>query len=375
MNLSIVLPGKCNANCQFCFNKNRKCADIESSEYRDKLFSMLEYFRDNTPDNFQISITGGEPTLSPHFIHLLNILSIEKYNKKFHKIVLTTNGAKFPDYLPEIAKAIDHINISRHHWDIVKRGEIFKTTVISDHQLIQSIHILRGLPILKFSRLKDITYVAVVTKDIYNDIEFYSNFINYCQENHVECAFRKDYNMSPWFSWPMASIFLENFPNNVGRGSCSVCEQWHHNVFDTNVTWKFSMKNPTDVIKDYEYIFAPDGNLYYDWDYKYPVTDITLWSKIRNKTDKFQTFKQETKPSKVHNIIEKITDYISQNRIYGVINKRDDHCNIGNKNDCNFDDDSCTIPYMRSRSCNINRNKMNNNCNTDHSCNTGHHYY
>ena len=55
-NVSIIVPGGCNANCSFCFWKH----EASRKDYIEWLKETL----DNIPDEFRsLSLTGGEPTL------------------------------------------------------------------------------------------------------------------------------------------------------------------------------------------------------------------------------------------------------------------------------------------------------------------------
>ncbi len=67
-NFSIILPGDCNAKCKFCFwKRNRSESPLflqQLAWYLDALGGVVR----------QISITGGEPTLSPWFDGLMEVL-------------------------------------------------------------------------------------------------------------------------------------------------------------------------------------------------------------------------------------------------------------------------------------------------------------
>ena len=116
-NLSIIMPGQCNANCNFCFWRS----DKEPQDYIQQLKATL----DSMPEEFaQISLTGGEPCISPYFRDVLNVID----KKRYPKVVLTTNGTSLIKQLvcPEFAK-VDHLNISRHHFDDAINNEIFNS--------------------------------------------------------------------------------------------------------------------------------------------------------------------------------------------------------------------------------------------------------
>ena len=86
----------CNLRCSYCdteyaFHEGK---DMEISEIVDKVKSM------NTQ---LVEITGGEPMLQEHVIHLMNILLKDKYS-----VLLETSGAiSLKDVPTEIKKIVD----------------------------------------------------------------------------------------------------------------------------------------------------------------------------------------------------------------------------------------------------------------------------
>ena len=80
-------------------------------EYLDKVFSTLE----KLPDSFSaLSISGGEPTLSPMFGKFLARMGV--YRRKHHldRVVMTTHGGNLKPFITAVGCVIEHINISRH---------------------------------------------------------------------------------------------------------------------------------------------------------------------------------------------------------------------------------------------------------------------
>lgn len=119
-NFTIFLDDYCNADCKFCIeqikteNNGRinKVGKIEDKEiYLRRLDYILGKIR---PFNPSISVTGGEPLLSPYFREALRILG--KYS--FRKVVITTNGINIDKYTDDIIQAgISHVNFSRPSYD------------------------------------------------------------------------------------------------------------------------------------------------------------------------------------------------------------------------------------------------------------------
>ena len=93
---------------------------------------------DGLPDCFdQLSLTGGEPTLSPYFLEVLDV--VRSRRNKYKKVVLTTNGQKILDFKKEIKQTVDHINLSRHHWTEKKNAEVFKTKNVPGFKKLKEI--------------------------------------------------------------------------------------------------------------------------------------------------------------------------------------------------------------------------------------------
>jgi len=125
-NLSIFIDDYCNADCKFCVAQLRyenrskiyqKAKIEDDEEYFRRLEEVLAKI---APLNVSVSLTGGEPTISPRIFRVLELLN--KYN--IRKRTITTNGSallrevngkKMIDYL--IDAKLDHLNISKAHYD------------------------------------------------------------------------------------------------------------------------------------------------------------------------------------------------------------------------------------------------------------------
>lgn len=125
-NLSIFVDDYCNADCKFCVAQLRyenrskiyqKAKIEDDEEYFRRLEEVLAII---APLNVSVSLTGGEPTISPRIFRILELL--DKYH--IRKRTITTNGSallrevkgkKIIDYL--IDAKLDHLNISKAHYD------------------------------------------------------------------------------------------------------------------------------------------------------------------------------------------------------------------------------------------------------------------
>lgn len=134
-NLSIFVDDYCNADCKFCVAQLRyenigKMYEKPKIEDEEEYFCRLdEVLSKIDPLNVSVSLTGGEPTLSPKLIRILQLL--EKHH--IRKRTITTNGSslldeiegkKVLDYL--IDYHMDHLNISKAHYDENINRQIMK---------------------------------------------------------------------------------------------------------------------------------------------------------------------------------------------------------------------------------------------------------
>lgn len=142
LNFSIFVDDYCNADCKFCVAQLRyhhrnelyaKGHICDHDEYLNRLEEVLKVVR---PLNPSVSLTGGEPTLSPILTDILKL--IDKYN--FRKRTITTNGSgllKIQDNDTILNNLIkynwNHLNISRVHWDDKINREIMKYAVDKEY--------------------------------------------------------------------------------------------------------------------------------------------------------------------------------------------------------------------------------------------------
>lgn len=125
-NFSIFIDKYCNADCKFCVAQLRyenvkslyqKNSINDPEKYLKRLDEVLGIVR---PLNPSVSITGGEPTISPILTDVLKL--VDKYG--FRKRTITTNGSGLfnvqdgDTILNNLIKYnFDHLNISRAAYD------------------------------------------------------------------------------------------------------------------------------------------------------------------------------------------------------------------------------------------------------------------
>lgn len=254
-NFSIVVPGGCNGKCNFCFwQKTKPCGNY---------INILSETLSNLPSQFyQISLTGGEPTISPYLKSILETIN----KKKFTKVVLTTNGSNLLETIPMLEGKVDHINISRHHFEEDLNNNVFKARMINNRQLKNVISELNKVGI-------DVTLSAVLNENLKSkkDIKDYINFARTIGASQV--FFRKPHGTLEPTKVEKAFESYKGF-----ESSCPVCRTKNQLIEGIRVSWKASLEEPSSVMdKIYELIFHEDGTITKDWEGKLKV-DVSIIS-------------------------------------------------------------------------------------------------
>jgi len=93
--LTVILTHRCNQRCEFCFDaSNVMSAAREVFMSVETLQHIVSLLRSSIPGNepFNITFSGGEPTLHPDFIRMVEIVS-----KAGFPLTILTNGQRFSD--------------------------------------------------------------------------------------------------------------------------------------------------------------------------------------------------------------------------------------------------------------------------------------
>jgi MoaA/NifB/PqqE/SkfB family radical SAM enzyme len=264
-NLSIILPGGCNANCQFCFWKesSKTCQD-----YPARLAEVL----DSLPSEFQqISITGGEPTISPAWSGVIKVLGerLARWPKK----VLNTNGvlAVHPEKYYEVVKrmqegGINHINWSRHACSEAENKKIFNSNRVPNKIMMTS-----AIDDLAAEGI-DVTINTVMGRGIKNRVDL-ANYIKFAHDvgANAVCLRKEVYEGSDLEYHELEELFADY--KEVHSTSCPVCRSRTILFRGCPVTFKAGlMETAKDGI--YELILHPDGKLTIDWAAKKVVDDV-----------------------------------------------------------------------------------------------------
>lgn len=221
--------------------------------YIQRLCSALK----NLPSQFyQISITGGEPMLSPYIRYIL--MAVYPFKDKYTNILLTTNGTNLTkDWIYEaVSLSVDHINISRHHWNDEANKAIFCGSYdVGDYDVHRAIdrYGKSGIDISANCVINDTT-----TRD------FIEEYIEWARNIGFRAVrFRKE-------NGTLDKTTVEKTYSDhkvVWEGRCPVCRTTLQFIHGYKVYWKSSTLEPSETISDsiFEVIFAPDAKLYDDW--------------------------------------------------------------------------------------------------------------
>lgn len=252
-NFSVVLPGGCNAACEFCFWK-------ESARHDDYLQEMLAALAQLPRIFTSVSITGGEPTLSRDFEPVLRA-SVER----FDKVVISTNGAALASYTDLIAELCESahicVNISRHQWDDKTNADIFSGDTPSSAELEEVIS--------RLSRSGVTARANCVLCGQFNGADEVRDYLRWARGvGFYAVAFRKQHSdLGPsheqrWFDDYKV----------LGTTTCPVCESTTQLIDGVETIWKSSVAEPSEAMRDiYELVLHPDCSLTLDWEGNKPA--------------------------------------------------------------------------------------------------------
>lgn len=258
-NFTIVMPGGCNAKCEFCFWKQDKTV-------KDYMTKLKETMADLPTQFYMLSISGGEPTISSYLKDVLESIDTEQFTHR----ILTTNATGLMKNMDIITKKIQHINISRHHWDDEINAKIFETDTVPSTE-----HIIECVDALNLAGI-DVTFSCVLTDEYIltkEDIIEYVQYAKRCGASHIYLR-KKHENLLPH---ELEKEF--GYSKIVKSHDCPACRTRIQLIKGIDVHWKTSVLEPSDVMEEnilFETIFNSNGTLTSDWHAKIVIDPLDI---------------------------------------------------------------------------------------------------
>lgn len=129
--LHLKTTDTCNANCNFCVEKN--AVKKEYSELFLRNTDNMLYEMEQAGCLYSVSVTGGEPLVFQKFEQLCYIL--KSHDISF--LTINTNGKKLLEKLEFIDGLFDFVDISRHSVSDIENNSIFQSKMPSMKELKQ----------------------------------------------------------------------------------------------------------------------------------------------------------------------------------------------------------------------------------------------
>ena len=85
----VPITSACNLDCPICYTHNRNDGAYHMGV--DEMAAILEHLKRRAPDQRIINITGGEPTLHPNFLQLIEMCR----DAGIHRVTISTHGLTF----------------------------------------------------------------------------------------------------------------------------------------------------------------------------------------------------------------------------------------------------------------------------------------
>lgn len=189
--IKLVIPGACNANCRFCYNKHsnqmEKSTSALKQNWLENFLIALEQIvlKIDGRQPISIDITGNEPTLdADFFIKVLHKLRGFSLRSSISRITCTTNGVNIKKVAPFMKGIVNYVNISVHDYNQESRNDIFGSYYPTDEDYRDNVQILLDNNI-------HASAVAVIDRKIENFSNFRDEFIEWAEDiGFVSLRFR-----------------------------------------------------------------------------------------------------------------------------------------------------------------------------------------
>ena len=164
--IEVYLTKKCNAKCEWCFDKE-SYHPTKTSDYTKIAETVLSHSQQN------ILLTGGEPTLYKDLDKL-----IEALNTGGKNVYMTTNGSKLNKHFLNTLVNLKGLTISIHHFDLNKNFQLTGIK-IDENSLIDGIKKLHEMNI-------EVRINCTVTLGFLQTLEDINNFIEFGKKIGVD---------------------------------------------------------------------------------------------------------------------------------------------------------------------------------------------
>lgn len=253
-NFSAVLPGPCNAKCSFC---TWRASPEEPSLGRFLgAFAMANLL---LPKSFRtLSITGGEPTLSPALAGINTLAG----DNRWGRVVLTTNGAYLLARLRDGSLSnVTDINLSRHAVSQAENNAVFGCAMLAKPGIKSAVNEAR-------SRNITVGFNTVVTDPSALDISGVNEWVEFAIGLGVtRIAFRLDSNLGMERTILAETQLIESGVRHRSSSGCPVCISRSYFYHGVELLFKYSVNEPSDTM-NYELILHQNGVISYDWSAK-----------------------------------------------------------------------------------------------------------
>lgn len=269
--IKLVVPGTCNANCDFCYNKNSNKMNIGTYELKQQwlnnfILSLEQIIlKINERQLISIDITGNEPTLdTDFFIQIMHKLRNFSLKSKICRITCTTNGVGLMTVAPYMKDVVNYVNISVHDYNIDRRKAIFKTYSPTDAMYKDMVKILLDNDIYTSA-------ISVISEEIDDFSNWRNEFINWANDiGFIGLRFRHNvYTRSDIFLKYMNETILESQYYTIHKENTpdsTWCQLATKDGF-----FIFFLKGVIDtysVSPGIEFIIHDDGKVYADFNKK-----------------------------------------------------------------------------------------------------------
>jgi hypothetical protein len=237
---------------------------------------------DQLPPPFRLlSLSGGEPTLSPVFGELLGVLGPLRQSGRFRRVVLTTNGGatSLGPNLDALGRAVTHVNISRHAADDALNAGVFKTDrVPTAGELAALVEQLnrRGVPVnVNCVYSREHAFGRRIAGASLTEVRAEARqFVRFARDlGASSVTFRHDHR-DPDLDGPTALEAAFDEFRAVHEARCPSCRVVGKLILGLAVNFKRSAFEPITLHGEselYEMVFHSNGRLYQDWSRRHPI--------------------------------------------------------------------------------------------------------